>query len=89
MSKMLVKAIKLTDDVESIKIAYEKNGKLYIRSGTDGFEKGQPAQGDLSSLGKWGFRKVESGPELRDSDEIIDSLDKFSMNSSGIVKFHG
>ena len=87
MAKMTVKAIKLTQDIESIKIAYEKNGKLYIRNGNDGFSTGHVAQGDLSSLGKWGFRKVDPYPQFRDSEEIIDNLAKFHLDSSGIVKY--
>lgn len=89
MAKMIIKAIKLTEDIESIKIAYEKNGKLFVRNGGDGFAKGQAAQADLSSLGKWGFRKVEPNPQFRDAEEIIDNIDKFSLDNSGVVKYHG
>jgi hypothetical protein len=89
MAKMIVKAIKLTEDIESIKIAYEKHGKLYIRNGNDGFTTGNATQGDLSSLGKWGFRKVDPNPQFRDAEEIIDNLDKFSLDNTGVVKYHG
>lgn len=89
MAKKIVKAIKLTDDVESIKVAYEKDGNLFIRDGKDGFSKGHKAQADLSSLGKWGFRKVEGTAQFRDAEELIDMLDKFHLDSSGVVKYQG
>jgi hypothetical protein len=88
MAKMIVVAIKLTKDIDSIKIAYEKNGRLFIRSGADGFVVGQPCQSPLRGLGKWGFKTVEPNPEFRDSEEIIDNLDRFSMKSDGTVQYH-
>jgi hypothetical protein len=89
MAKMVVKAMKLTEDIESIKIAYEKDGKLWVRNGNDGFKNGVRAQADLPSLGKWGFRKVDPNPTFRDADEIIDNLDKFQLDNTGVVKYHG
>lgn len=90
MAKMTVKAIRLTEDIESIKVAYEKNGNLYVRNGNDGFKHGKKAQTNFASLGKWGFRKVEEPcPQFRDADELIDALDKFQMDSKGTVKYYG
>lgn len=88
MVKMKVVAIKMTKDIESIKIAYEKNGRLFIRSGADGFMLGKPCQSPLRGLGKWGFKTVEPNPEFRDSEEIIDNLDRFSMKSDGSIQYH-
>jgi len=88
--KMTIVGIKLTEDIDSIKVAYLKNDLLYVRNGKDGFAKGTKAQADLSSLGKWGFRKVEDPqPQFRDAEELIDSLDKFQMDNSGKVKYYG
>lgn len=90
MSKMKIVAMKLTDDIDSIKVAYYKNGTLYVRDGDDGFENGTKAITDLSGLGKWGFRKVdEPQPEFRDAEELIDHLDKFTMDNNGIIKYYG
>lgn len=90
MSKMTVQAIKLTDDIESIKVVYEKNGKLYVRNGSDGFAKGIISRTGLSALGKWGFYKVEEPyPQFRDAEELINGLDKFQMDSQGKVKYYG
>ena len=80
--------MKLTEDVDSIKVAYLKNGNLYVRSGKDGFAKGVKAQTDLSGLGKWGFRKVEPSPDFRDAEELINHLDRFGLDSSGVIKYY-
>jgi hypothetical protein len=89
MAKMIIKAMKLTEDIDSIKIAYEKNGKLWVRSGKDGFSNGTPVQSDFSSLGKWGFRKVDPNPQFRDAEEIIDNLDKFQLDNNGVIRYYG
>lgn len=88
MAKMVVVAIKLTKDIDSIKVAYEKNGRLFIRSGADGFVVGQRCQSPLRGLDKWGFKTVEPNPEFRDAEEIIDNLDRFSMKADGTVQYH-
>jgi hypothetical protein len=89
MAKMTIMAMKLTDDIDSIKIAYEKNGQLFVRNGSDGFANGTKAQTDLSGLGKWGFRKVEPNPQFRDAEEIIDAIDKFHLDNNGVIKYYG
>ncbi len=86
---MKIVAMKLTSDPDSIKVAYEKNGVLYVRSGKDGFHTGTKAQSDFRSLGKWGFRKVDPNPEFRDAEELIDNLDKFSLDNKGVIRYYG
>lgn len=86
---MKVLAIKLTTDIFSAKAIYEKNGKLYLRSGKDGFTEGQPLQTTLSgATAKWGFRKVMNPPEFRDGNELKQNIPNFSMNSDGSIQFN-
>lgn len=89
MSRMIVVAIKLTGDIDSMKIVYERNGRLFVRSGSDGFSVGKPLQSPLRGLGKWGFKLVEPNPEFRDAEEIIDNLDRFSMKNDGTIQYYG
>jgi len=85
---MIIVAIKLTEEPSHIKVVYEKDGSLFIRSGADGFEKGIPAQTSLKAIvSKWGFTKVQSPPHFEDADELIDNLDKFGMKPDGTVVF--
>jgi len=86
---MEVKAIHLSDDPYSVRVAYEKNGKLYIRDGKDGFKVGTPVQADIASLGKWGFYEVKPNPRFHDRTEIINNLDKFQMDGKGLVTYYG
>lgn len=86
---MLVLAMKLTDDPDSTKIIYEKDAKLYIRSGEDGFKIGKAVQTSLKSiLNKWGFRKIDNPPEFKDAGELVDNLSNFSLGSNGMILYH-
>jgi hypothetical protein len=90
MAKMKIVAIRMSKEPISVKVLYEKNGLLYVRTGDDGFTKGQPTRAPMSSLiNKWGFRKVENPPEFRDSDELIDNITAFEMLPSGKVRYSG
>jgi len=88
MSRMYVKAIKLTDDPHSTKVAYEKNGKLYVRSGNNKFSKGIPSPVPLSTLYTiWGFRKVTDAPYFYDGQELWENIQRFQMTRDGTVKY--
>lgn len=89
MSKMKVVAVKITEDVASFKLAYEKNGKIFVRSGEDQFTIGTRVHGSYSSLWKWGFRKVDNPPILRDSEELNQNYMKFQMKSDGSISYTG
>ena len=85
---MRITAIKLTEDIDTVRVLYEKGDKKYIRSGADHFETGTPMQGaDVSPLTKWGFRTVENPPEFRDASEIKNSVSKFHIQNTGTVKY--
>lgn len=84
---MKVLAIKLTTDIDSIKVVYEKNGRTYVRSGVDGFTVGQPLGAPVRSLGKRGFSVVEPNPVFKNAEELIDNLDRFHMKSNGTVTY--
>lgn len=83
MSKMKVKVAKLTTDIYSTKIVYEKNGKLYVRSGKDGFKIGQPVQSSIQSLKLWGFKEVHNAPIFRDGEEMFQNINKFELKQDG------
>lgn len=88
MNKMKVVAIKLDSEPISIKVLYEKAGRLYIRTGKDGFASGKPAPAPITALvNKWGFRKIENPPEFRDAEEIIDSITRFALHNNGKVHY--
>ena len=89
MAIMVVKAMKISDNPSGIRIAYEKKGELYIRSGEDGFRKGIKAQSDLGGLTKWGFRQVQGEARFRDAQDIIDHIDKFQLDNQGVIKYYG
>lgn len=85
---MLVVAIKLTDSPDTTKIVYEKDGAMFIRSGSDGFQNGTKAQTNLKAIvTKWGFTRVDNPPQLKDADDIVDNLDKFQLKSDGSIVF--
>lgn len=85
---MYIKAIRLTKDEHSIKVAYEKNGKSYVRSGKDGFRKGVAINGEAkSTLATWGFREVIKAPYFYDGDEISQNINRFAMNRDGTVDY--
>lgn len=86
---MRVEAVKITDDQSSFKIAYEKNGKYFVRSGEDNFSVGNKVHSNIESLWKWGFRKVENPPNFRDSDEMLQNYNKFQLKSDGSVTYTG
>lgn len=86
---MKVIAAKLTEDMYSSKIAYEKNNSVYIRTGRDGFKIGIPYEGAITSLfTKWGFRKVDNPPDLKSSQDIVDSMDKFQIRTDGVIQYY-
>jgi hypothetical protein len=88
MAKMQVVAVKLSKEPISIKVAYQKEGKLYIRTGEDGFTHGKPANAPLNSLlNKWGFRRVGNPPEFRDAEELIDGITGFGLQQDGTIKY--
>jgi hypothetical protein len=85
---MLILAMKLTTDIHSIKIVYEKKENLYMRSGDDGFKNGKVVQTNLKAIiDKWGFRKIDNPPEFKDADELLDNLDKFSVSNNGMITY--
>ncbi|MNI89610.1 hypothetical protein D3C73_1470310 [compost metagenome] len=80
--------MKFSADPEAIKVLYEKEGKLYIRAGQDGFETGKAANAPLKSIiNKWGFRTVENPPEFRDAEELLDGLPNFELKSDGKISY--
>lgn len=86
---MKVVAVKMNDEPISMKIVYEKNGSYYIRSGADGFSRGEPIKCPVKALlNKWGFREVINPPEFRDSDEIVDSITGFGQKSDGTIEYY-
>lgn len=90
MSKMYIRAIRLTKDTSSIKVAYERDGKYYVRSGKDNFRKGIPLNGNPSNLvATWGFRKIEDAPYFYDGSEIAENIGKFQMDNKGRVLYQG
>jgi hypothetical protein len=90
MGRIKVLAIKITSDIHSIKVAYEGgDGKLYVRSGMNGFKVGQPVQGSIESLGKWGFRKVINPPYFSDGSELHENIGKFQLKVNGEVTYTG
>ena len=89
MSDMAVKSIKLTKDVYSTKVLYEKRGRLFIRSGRDKFTTGELYLGSKESLGSaWGYRKVLDAPTFRDSKEMLEGVSKFQMKQDGTVEYY-
>jgi hypothetical protein len=85
---MEVVAMKLTTDIFSAKVVYKKDGRLYLRSGKDGFTSGEPLQTTLSGvMAKWGFRKVANPPTFRDGNELKQNITNFAMNSDGTIQF--
>lgn len=87
---MTIKAIKLTADKASIKVIYEKDGRLFIRTGDDKFKTGVPLQASLRSyMSKWGFRKVTEAPRMADGAEIEENIHRFQISpSDGSVSYH-
>lgn len=80
----------MTKDESSIKVAYEKGGKFYVRTGRDGFSRGVPIKGDVkSTLATWGFRNVNNVPYFYDGEEISQNISRFQMNRNGTVDYNG
>lgn len=88
MSKMIVHGVKLTNDISSRKVLYEKNGKFFIRNGTDRFKRGKPTTRSYSSyFTQSGYRKMkEPLPAFRDSEEMLEGVTKFIMSEGGRVE---
>lgn len=86
---MYIRAIKITKDVASIKVAYDKDGKYFVRTGEDGFKKGVQIHGTPNDLvTTWGFRKVEDAPFFYDGEEIAENIHKFQMDNKGKIHYH-
>lgn len=85
-----VLAVKLTEDVESTKILYEKNGKKYVRCGGDGFSKGLPTNQE-NLLYQFGYKKVDGDvvPEFRDGKHISENIQNFHLTRNNTVNFTG
>lgn len=89
MSRMYIKYMRVTKDESSIKVAYEKDGRFYVRSGKDGFSRGVPIKGEgTSTLATWGFRTVNRAPYFYDGEEIKQNISRFSMNRDGTVDYN-
>ena len=87
---MKVVAAKISSN--NTKFAYfkEDNPKLFIRSQNDKFSVGKLANCDVISLiGRWGFRRVENPPDLKDSKDMLDNVDNFEITNKGSIKYSG
>lgn len=86
---MTIHGVKMTKDIESMKVLYEKGEKFYIRSGRDDFEVGKPLKDSYNSLfTQWGFRKMEEPvPIFRDREELVDGVKRFEMKPDGRVSY--
>lgn len=84
MANMEVIGVKLTDDPTSNKIAYRKRGKVYVRSGADGYKVGSPLQGASDHLfSKFGYRRVDNAPQFRDGAEMAENAHRFELGRGG------
>lgn len=92
---MIVKAVKLTKDLMSTKVVYEKDGILYMRSGQDLFQVGKKLIVPLKSLlNKHGFKSVgdsyndlDDQPVFKDAGDIVDNITNFQTYPDGKVKY--
>lgn len=86
---MTVHGILLTDDIVSIRILYEKNGKYFVRRGVDKFKVGVKLPTSyMSMFTQNGFRKVlEPLPVFRDAEEMFDGSGKFALTKEGSVQY--
>ena len=85
---MEVIGIKFMDDDASTRIAYRKNGSVYVRKGTDGFSVGSPLHGASEHLfTRFGYRRVENGPVFRDSSEIKENVHRFGIGRGGTAVY--
>lgn len=88
MAIMRVVGVKLTDDPTSTKIAYTKCGNLFVRSGSDGFRTGSPMQGASDHLfSRFGYKKVDKGPEFRDAKEMSENAHRFYLGKNGVAMY--
>lgn len=88
MNKLEVVAIKISQFPESTRVIYRKRGKLYIRTGEDGFLRGKPLQSTIEgACYKWGFYKVENPPTFRDGQELMDNIGRFNLKFNGLVTY--
>ena len=86
---MKIVAGRLSGDMLSCKFIYEKNDKLYIRSGEDDFSKGVRLQSSIGgACSKWGFYKVENPPSMMDAQELMDSVGNFELTNKQTIKFY-
>ena len=85
---MTVIGIKLMDDEASTRVAYKKDGKVFVRKGTDNFSVGAPLQGASEHLfSRFGYRRVENGPVFRDGTEIKENIHRFGMGRGGTAVY--
>jgi hypothetical protein len=87
--RMRIVAAKLTEDRDSIRLAYEKNGKLFVRSGADDFKVGTPLTISVDNLYKWGYRKIINPPQFIDAGDVLNNIDKFELKTDGSVVYSG
>lgn len=82
--------MKLSKNPRLTKVAYEKNGNIYVRSGEDGFKYGRKLTVPVSTLWlMWGYRPTEDVPYFLDGEEIEQNLNKFQLTSKGKIKYFG
>ena len=85
---MYVVGIKFSDDPSSVKIAYTKHGKVYVRSGADDFITGRELQGSVEHLyNRYGYKHVIGNPSFKDRHELLENITRFSMNNKGTVEY--
>ena len=84
MSKMHVLGVKLTTDPTSNKIAYIRDGKTFVRSGSDDYKVGTPLQGASDHLfTRFGYRKVDASVVFRDGEEMRENASRFAPAPKG------
>jgi len=87
---MRILAIKMSIDPKSCKVAYSKDGILYIRNGSDDFAVGVKCEFRTKSLvDKWGFSEIKNPPDMKNGKQILRNLNKFQLDSTGKVSFIG
>lgn len=86
---MIVHGGILTKDKKSRRLVYEKNGKFFIRSGTDKCQVGIPLPTSYKTLfTQYGFRGIEGNPPaFIDANDMWENLDKFHLTSDGKIRY--
>lgn len=86
---MIVHGVKMTEDIESRKVLYERDGKFFIRSGNDDFHRGKPlGRSYRSYFTQSGYRKMkEPLPMFRDKEELAEGVRNLSVVDGGKVEY--